>query len=80
MHEIVRVCLRHYPPFVRLLDKVLVALLLGKVDSVFFALEIKVRPLQEVARGLPSHQRVLPAMAFIEDIPVHSPLVAMPIA
>jgi hypothetical protein len=36
--------------------------------------------LHEIGRGLPAHQRILPSMAFGEDVPVHAPVVAVPVA
>lgn len=63
---------------VGLLDKVLVALLVGKVDGVLLGLEAEVGALHKVGGRLPSHQRVLPAVALGEDIPVHAPVVSSP--
>lgn len=65
---------------VGLLDEVLVALLLGKVNGVVLAVEVHVSALHEIARRLPAHQRVLPSVALGENIPVHSPAGAPPVA
>ena len=58
---------------VGLLHKVLVALLLGEGDGVLLGLEVHVRALHRVARGLPAHQRVLPPVALAQHVPVHAP-------
>lgn len=61
-----------------LLDEVLVALLLGEGDGVLLALELQLRPLHEVPRRLPPHQRVLPPVALAQHVPVHPPVVRPP--
>ena len=61
-------------PLVGLLDKVLVALLFSKVDSVLLGLEIDAVAVHEVGRRLPAHERVLPSVALGEDVPVHQPV------
>lgn len=71
--EVVRISLGRDLSRIRLLDEVLVALLLGKSNGILLGLEVNVRPLHEIARRLPSHQRVLPAVALSENIPVHPP-------
>lgn len=63
---------------VGLLNKVLVALLLSKVNGILLGLKVHVRSLHEVARRLPAHQRVLPSVALGKDIPVHAPVVSSP--
>lgn len=65
---------------VGLLDKVLVALLLGEVNGILLALEVDVGALHEITRRLPSHQRVFPSVALGEDVPVHAPALATPLA
>lgn len=74
------VCLWDDPPLIGLLNKVLVALLIGKADRVLSRLEIEMRALHGVRRRLPAHQRVLPPVAFAEHIPVHAPMVSVPVA
>ena len=80
MHKLRRIRLGHPLPLIRLLHKILVPLLIRKLNRVFFGVEVKVGALHEVARGLPAHERVLPAVAFGEDVPVHAPLVTVPVA
>ena len=65
MLELIRIHLRDDAPLIRLLDKVLVALLERKLDRVFPALETDVRALHEVRGGLPAHEWVLPAVALL---------------
>lgn len=48
MQEIVCVSFGHEFPFVVLLYEILVTLLLSKADGVIFALEIKMRALEEI--------------------------------
>lgn len=79
IEEIVGVRLGSELARVGLLDKVLVALLLSKVDGILLALEVDVRSLHVVARRLPSHQRVLPSVALGENVPVHPPALAAPV-
>ena len=80
MQEVIRIRLGHDAPLVRFLHKVLVPLLVRKVDGRLFAREVEMRALHEVGRGLPAHQRVLPSVALGEDIPVQAPVVAVPVA
>lgn len=80
MHKLGGVCLRRDASLVRLLHEVLVALLVGEADRVFLRLEVQVRALHVVGRGLPAHQRVLPAVALGENVPVHAPAVRVPVA
>lgn len=63
---------------VGLLNKVLVALLLGETDGVLLGLEEHGGALHHVAGRLPSHQRVLPSVALGKDVPVHPPPAATP--
>lgn len=65
---------------VRLLDEVLVALLVGKVDRVVLGLEVEAGALHGVCARLPAHERVLPPVALGQDVPVHTPCVAVPVA
>jgi len=78
--KVVRVRLREDLPAIRLLDKVFISLLLRKPDGVLLALEVEMCALHEIGRGLPAHQRILPSVALGENIPVHAPLVAVPVA
>ena len=80
VNELIRISLGYDLPHIGLLHKVLVALLVGKVDGVVFAVEVQVCALHEVGRRLPAHERVLPSMAFAQRIPVHAPLVRCPVA
>jgi hypothetical protein len=36
--------------------------------------------LHEIRRTLPAHERVLPSVALGQNIPIHAPLVADPVA
>lgn len=80
VHEVVGVCLGDDFALVGFLDEVLVALLVGKVDGVVLGLEVQVGALHVVGRRLPAHQRVLPAVTLAEDVPVHAPVVSVPVA
>jgi hypothetical protein len=77
--KVIRIRLRNNLPTIRLLNKVFITLLLCKPDGVLLALEVQMCALHEISRGLPSHQRVLPSVAFGENIPVHAPVVPMPV-
>lgn len=61
-------------PLVRLLDKVLVALLVSKLDGILLGLELYPVAVHEVGRRLPAHERVLPSVALGENVPVHQPV------
>lgn len=80
VQEVVRISLRRELPLIGLLQEVLVPLLLGKEDGVLLGLEAQVRTLHVVARGLPAHKWVLPPVALGQDIPVHPPLLGLPVA
>lgn len=80
MGELLRIRLGDDSPLIRLLDKVLVALLIRKSNRVVLALEAQVGALHEVCGGLPAHERILPAVALFEDVPVHAPSVRVPVA
>lgn len=80
VQEVVRVRLGRDLTALWLLDEVLVALLLGKVDGVLLGVEVQVRALHVVARRLPAHEGVFPAVALVEDVPVHAPVRAAPVA
>lgn len=64
VHELICVGLGHELPLVRLLHKVFVSLLTGEPNSILFALEVQVGTLHEIRAGLPTDQRVLPAVSF----------------
>lgn len=76
--EVVGIGLGHEATLVRLLDKVFVTLLLGESDSVFLRLELQVGALHAIGRRLPAHEGVLPAVAPLQDIPIHAPVVLVP--
>lgn len=78
MYEVIRVRFRHKPPFIRFLHEVLVALFLGKPDGVFLGFEVQMRSLQKIGTRLPAHERVFPPVAFLKDVPIHPPVVAVP--
>ena len=80
MHKVIRVCLGDDPSLIRLLHKILVPLLIRKVHCRFLTLKVQMCALHEVGRRLPAHERILPSMAFGKYIPVHAPVVPMPVA
>jgi hypothetical protein len=69
--EEVGVRLRDKLALIRLLHKVLVALLVGEVDGILLGLELDPVAVHEVSRRLPAHQRILPSVALGEHVPVH---------
>lgn len=80
VHEVVGISLGDDPAHIGLLDKVFVALLLGKGNGVLLRLELEVGALHAIGRRLPTHQRVLPTVTLLQDIPVHAPVVSVPVA
>ena len=78
VEEVVGVGLRGEGTVVGLLDEVLVTLLLGEGDGVLLGLKLDLGTLHQVARRLPSHQRVLPPVALLQHVPVHPPVVSAP--
>ena len=75
IQEVIGVCFGVEGAVIGLLDVILIALLVGKLDGVLFGTEIEMCALHSVGGGLPSHQRVLPPVAFREYVPVHPPMV-----
>lgn len=75
VEEVVGVGLGHEAALIWLLDKILIALLVGKGDSILLGLERQIGSLHSVRRGLPAHERVLPPVTPLQDIPVHAPVV-----
>lgn len=73
IQKVVGVRLGRKVALVRLLHKVLVPLLLGKLNGLLLGAEGQVRALHKVARRLPAHQLVFPAVALFEHVPVHAP-------
>lgn len=55
VHEVVRISLGHESALVRFLDKILIALLLSKVDGILLGLEVEVCALHAISRRLPAH-------------------------
>lgn len=80
MDEVVRVGLRNEPAVVGLLDKVFISLLLGESDGVVLALELQVGALHAICRRLPPNERILPPVTSLQDIPIHPPVVAVPVS
>lgn len=80
VEEVISIGLGAEAASVGLLDEVFVALLLGKLNGILLGVEVHVGALHVVSRRLPAHQRVLPTVALGEDIPVHAPVVALPVA
>lgn len=71
MHKVIRIILGHEFSLVGFLDIVLIALFVGEIDSVLLAVELDTLALHEIGAGLPAHERVLPAVAFGEGVPIH---------
>lgn len=80
VQEVVGIRLGDKLSLVRLLHEVLVPLLLREADGILLGLEVQVRSLHVVPGGLPTHQLVLPPVALRQDVPVHPPLLALPVA
>lgn len=76
--EVVGVSLGHETALVWLLDKVFVSLLLGESNGIFLGLKFDVSALHSVGGRLPTHERVLPAVTPLQDIPIHAPVVLVP--
>jgi hypothetical protein len=36
--------------------------------------------LHKITRGLPAHQRIFPSVSLAQDVPIHSPVMAAPLA
>ena len=80
MHKVVRIRLGREFPLVMLLHEIFIPLLHSKMDRILFTPEVQMGPLHEIRRRLPSHQGVLPPVAFEHDVPIHAPVVAVPVA
>lgn len=80
MHKVVRIGFGNKPSLIWFLHKVFVSLLLGKVNGVVSRCKIQVCSLQIVGRRLPSHQRVLPSMSLLQYVPIHTPVMTMPVS
>ena len=80
MQKIIRIGFGNKPSLVGLLYKIFVPLLLSKVNGIFSGCKIQVCSLQVVCRWLPSHQRVFPSVSLLQYVPVHTPVVPMPIS
>lgn len=78
--EIVGIQFGRYLPLVRLLHEEFIPLLLCKPDGLLPRLEVDMCALHEVGRRLPAHQWILPTMSLCEYVPVHAPLVRVPVA
>ena len=78
VNEVVGIGLRHETALVRFLNKIFVTLLLGKIDGVFLRFELQVGALHAIGRRLPAHERVLPTVTPLQDIPIHTPVVLVP--
>jgi hypothetical protein len=80
MRKVIRIRLGHKLALIRLLNIILIALLIGEIDSVFLALKRDALAVHEVRARLPAYERVLPAVALGEGVPVHEPVGRVPIA
>lgn len=76
--EVVGISLGHEPALIRLLHKVFIALLLGKGNGILLGLELEVGALHGIRGRLPAHERVLPAVTLLENVPIHAPVVSVP--
>lgn len=76
--EVVGISLGDEAALIRLLNEVFVSLLLGKSNGILLRVELDVGALHAIGGRLPSHQRVLPAVTPLQDIPVHAPVVRVP--
>lgn len=79
MHKIVGVRLGDDAPLIRLLHEILIPLLLGEQDGILLGLEVEMGALEEIGRGLPAHEWVFPPVALLQDIPVHTPVMPVPV-
>lgn len=79
IQEVVCIRLGGELPHIRLLNEIFITLLLRKFDSILLALEVQVCTLHIVAGRLPPHQGVLPPVALWQHVPVHSPLLGLPV-
>ena len=75
VREVVGVSLRYELPLIGLLHKILVSLLVSKVDGILLRFELYPVTLHVISRRLPSHQWVLPSVSLGKDVPVHQPVV-----
>lgn len=80
VREVVRVGLRNEPAVIRLLHEVFIALLLSKLNGIVPGLELQMGTLHAICRRLPPHKWVLPPMTPLQNIPIHSPVVAVPVS
>lgn len=78
MKEVVCISFGNKPTLIRLLNKVFIALFLSKGNGILLRLELQMGALHVVCRRLPTHQRVLPPVALLQDVPVHTPVVFVP--
>lgn len=78
VNEVVRISLRNESALIWLLNKILIALLLRKHDGILLGLEVQMSALHIISRRLPTHQRVFPAVALLQHIPIHPPVVLVP--
>lgn len=79
MLKLICIRLRYYSPLIRLLHKILVPLLVREQDRIFLAIEAQVCALHEVRARLPAHKRVFPAVTFGENVPIHTPVLVLPV-
>lgn len=80
VNKLSSICLWYPSSLIRLLYIVLVTLLIREQDCGFLAVEPHVGALHNITRRLPAHQRILPTMSLLQNVPVHAPSVAVPCA
>lgn len=76
--EVVCVRLGHEPTLIWLLNEVFVSLLLRKPDGLVLCPEVDMGALHAIRRRLPANEGVLPSVSSLQNIPIHSPEVAVP--
>lgn len=80
MREIVGIGFGYELALIWFLHEILIALLVGKVNSIFLALELYAMAIHKVGGRLPTHEWILPSVALGKDIPVHQPVRSVPVA
>lgn len=80
VHKLVCICLGNHLPLIWLLHEKLITLLVGKSNGILLGLEVEVCALHEIGTALPAHQRVFPSVTLTERVPIHTPVVRVPVA
>lgn len=80
MDKVVRVGLGNESALIWLLDEELVSLLLGEHNGIFLRLEVDIGTLHTIGGRLPANERVLPSVTLLQNIPIHAPVVGVPVS